>query len=282
MRFLSVFSGIDAASLAFKDLGWQQAGFSEIDPFANAVLAHHYPQTKNYGTITQWKSWGLQPGSIDLIIGGSPCQSFSLSGKRKGLDDPRGQLCLTYLQLVESVRPRWIVWENVEGVRSSNGGRDFLQFQIALGKLGFGFCWRILDSQCWGVAQRRRRLWLIAHSGNTPKPFNVLAEPESIGWDKQKNSAQAVSPTLQTTFIDFSRADGFVIIEESPANYRRLTIREGERLMGFPDDFTAIPWKGKPADRCPESLRAKALGNSMCVPVLKWIGQRIKAEDSKQ
>jgi DNA (cytosine-5)-methyltransferase 1 len=278
MRFLSVFSGIEAASVSFDGLGFDAVGFSEIDPFASALLSHHY-KTQNYGDITKHHTWGLQQGAADLIIGGSPCQSFSLSGKRLGLEDPRGQLSISYLSLVACVRPRWVVWENVEGVRSSNKGRDFLQFQAELGKLGYGFCWRVLDSQCWGVPQRRRRLWLVAHIGNTNKPFKVLAEPESAGWNKQKDSKEAVSPTLQTTFIDYSRADGFVIIEQTPGNYRRLTITEGERLMGFPDNYTAIPWKGKPSDRCPESLRAKALGNSMCVPVLKWIGERIKTID---
>jgi DNA (cytosine-5)-methyltransferase 1 len=275
MKFLSVFSGIEAASVAWKDLaGWEAQGISEIDPFASAVLANHYPHTQNYGDITKHPTWEITPGSIDLLIGGSPCQSFSLSGKRLGLQDIRGQLSLTYISLVATVRPRFIVWENVVGCLTSNKGRDFGCFLYELGKLGYGICWRVLDSQNWGLAQRRRRVWLVASLGNTATPASILFQSEGESWNKQKDFKGAVSPTLQTTAHDYSRADSFVAIEDSNG-LRRLTITEAERLQGFPDGWTQVPWKGKPKERCPDSLRFKAVGNSMSVPVVRWIGQRI-------
>jgi DNA (cytosine-5)-methyltransferase 1 len=274
MNYLSVFSGIEAASAAWKPLGFKPLGFSEIDPFASALLSHHFPSTRNYGDITKFKSWGLTQGSIDILIGGSPCQAFSLSGKRLGLEDIRGQLSLTYISLVAETRPRYIIWENVVGVLTSNKGRDFGCFLYELGKLGYGVCWRILDSQNWGVAQRRRRVWLVASLGNTATPASILFQSEGESWNKQKDFKGAVSPTLQTTAHDYSRADSFVAIEDSNG-LRRLTITEAERLQGFPDGWTQIPWKGKPAEKCPDSLRFKGVGNSMSVPVVHWIGSRI-------
>jgi hypothetical protein len=145
MTYLSVFSGIEAASVAWKDLGWEAKGFAEIDEFASAVLAHHFPSIKNYGDITKHTTWDIAPGSIDILIGGSPCQSFSASGKRTGLADPRGQLSLTYLELVKRLQPRWIVWENVPNVLRSNQGRDFAHFIISLGQCGYGWTYRVLD-----------------------------------------------------------------------------------------------------------------------------------------
>ena len=168
MRYLSVCSGIEAASVAWHGLGWTPVGFSEIEPFPSAVLAHHYPNVPNFGDMTKHEQWPLQPGSIDVLVGGTPCQSFSVAGLRKGLEDPRGNLMLTYLAIAARLRPRWIVWENVPGVLSSNGGRDFGTFLGALGELGYGFAYRVLDAQYvrvgrWprAVPQRRRRVFVV-------------------------------------------------------------------------------------------------------------------------
>ena len=151
MRYLSTFSGIEAASVAWHPLGWEPVGFSEIDPFASAVLEHRFPGVPNYGDITKHPDWGLEPGSVDLLVGGSPCQAFSVAGLRKGLDDPRGQLTLVYLQLAARLQPEWIVWENVPGVLSADGGRAFGGFLGALAELGYGFAYRVLDARHFGV-----------------------------------------------------------------------------------------------------------------------------------
>ena len=147
MRFLSVCSGIEAASVAWAPLGWKAIGFSEVAPFPSSVLAHHYPDVPNHGDLTRHESWPIESGSVDLLVGGTPCQSFSVAGKRGGLNDKRGQLMLSYLGLIERLRPRWVIWENVPGVLSSGSGRDFGTFLGALGKLGYGWAYRVLDAQ---------------------------------------------------------------------------------------------------------------------------------------
>ena len=164
MRYLSVCSGIEAVTMAWHDLGWKPAGFSEIEPFPSAVLAHHYPDVTNFGDMTKYKEWNLD-GTIDLLVGGTPCQSFSVAGLRKGMDDPRGNLALVYCGMLDHFRPNWFVWENVPGVLSSSGGRDFGSFLGAVAQLGYGFSYRVLDAQYCGVAQRRRRVFVVGHLG---------------------------------------------------------------------------------------------------------------------
>ena len=178
MRFLSVCSGIEAASVAWEPLGWKAVAFSEIEPFPCAVLAHHYPDTPNWGDMTKYKDW--PDVSIDLLCGGTPCQSFSVAGLRKGLDDPRGNLMLTFGAIAAKYRPQWLVWENVPGVLSSNGGRDFGAFLGMLGQLGYGFAYRILDAQYFGVAQRRRRVFVVGCLGDWRSAAAVLFERHSL------------------------------------------------------------------------------------------------------
>ena len=156
MRYLSVCSGIEAASVAWS--GWTPVAFSEVEAFSSAVLKHHYPDVPNLGDMTNYKEWDI--GAIDLLVGGTPCQSFSVAGLRKGMDDPRGNLALVYCGILDHFRPKWFVWENVPGVLSSNGGRDFGSFLGAVAELGYGFAYRVLDAQFFGVAQRRRRVLL--------------------------------------------------------------------------------------------------------------------------
>ena len=187
MRYLSVCSGIEAASVAWHPLGWTPIGFSEIEPFPSAVLAHHYPKVKNYGDMSKFRDWSIRSGDIDLLVGGTPCQSFSIAGLRQGLKDPRGNLMLTFLAIAEHLKPKWIVWENVPGVLSSNGGKDFGSFLGGLGELGYGFAYRILDAQ-WvrtqrhprAVPQRRRRVFVVACAGDHIGPAKVLFESESM------------------------------------------------------------------------------------------------------
>jgi DNA (cytosine-5)-methyltransferase 1 len=180
MRYLSVCSGMEAASVAWHPLGWTPVGFSEIEPFPCAILKHRFPNTPNYGSLTEHTSWPLEPGAIDLLVGGTPCQSFSVAGLRKGLTDPRGNLALTFLGLADKLKPRWIVWENVPGVLSSGGGRDFGSFLGALVELGYGFAYRVLDAQHFGVPQRRRRVFVVACLGDWRAAAEVLSLREGL------------------------------------------------------------------------------------------------------
>lgn len=189
MRYGSVCSGIEAATVAWGPLGWKAAWFSEIDAFPSAVLAHYYPNIENKGDFTRIHD-DRDAGPIDVLVGGTPCQSFSVAGLREGLDDPRGNLALEFLRLADALRPRWIVWENVPGVLSSTSGQpagpppdrvgvgpgervvvedeyeersDFGCFLAALSELGYGWAYRVLDAQFFGVPQRRRRVFVVGH-----------------------------------------------------------------------------------------------------------------------
>ena len=449
MRYGSVCSGIEAATAAWHHMGWEPAFFSEIEAFPRAVLEHHYPEVPLHGDFTTIEQ--NQYGKIDLLVGGTPCQSFSIAGLRGGLDDERGNLALEFCRLAQREQPRWIVWENVPGVLSSNGGRDFGSILGALEDLGYGLAYRVLDAQYFGVAQRRRRVFVVGYLGDWRPAAAVLFERHSMSGhlapsrEARKEAARAalsgveerggrggdgpsvdwpadVACTLDTDFatkwgqnnqhvnagcplfvpdvansitaslanaatghnkdenviafdaynqaetegvsktvaarndqdtascVAFSRNNGgdYIVTPfgttqiTSPHNYsspkagdpchplaagahspaiafsakdygagateelsstlraggftnshqnggvmpavvssavRRLTPRECERLQGFPDDFTAIPWKKKEPEDCPDGPRYKALGNSMAVPVMRWIGERIQLVD---
>jgi DNA (cytosine-5)-methyltransferase 1 len=413
---------MEAASVAWHPLGWTPVGFSEIEPFPCAILKHRFPHTPNYGSLTEYQSWPLEPGAIDLLVGGTPCQSFSVAGLRKGLADPRGNLALTFLGLADKLKPRWIVWENVPGVLSSGGGRDFGSFLGALVELGYGFAYRVLDAQHFGVPQRRRRVFVVACLGDWRAPAEVLslreglrgyletgnkkrkgvaadagASVEASGgcwWDggqvsqtldavlakgqtmPEKNRFPAVlTPYTASSFAQYAEGVGTVrasggdlggdlgggsetlLTQPTPFRkskracsttdnetwvpadasntlnnfdlgdtrtthavvqpsvyenhaqdsrvtgplevaptvaakfgtgggnvplvgamaVRRLTPVECERLQGFPDNWSRISWKGKPETECPDGPRYKACGNSMAVPVMRWIGERIAA-----
>lgn len=448
MRYLSVCSGIEAATQAWHPLGWTPVAFSEIEPFPCAVLKQHYPHVPNWGDMTKFEEW--PDADVDVLCGGTPCQSFSVAGLRKGLADPRGNLMLTFGAIAARYRPRWLVWENVPGVLSSNGGRDFGTFLGMLGELGYGVAYRVLDAQHvrtrrfpFAVPQRRRRVFVVGYLGDWRRAAAVLFDRESLsghppprreagkgtsaavapsltgsgreveragetrgqdpvvavsnsgevgycltasaqqsldaetetetllavahalrgeGFDASEDgtgrgtplvpvayrtagdgsvyeegdataplmtatdpSAQIVSfsakdhggdalvncsPTLRAGGFDGSHANGGVMPAvafdmrgrdggsqlEGPhdtANIRaasggssrsyvaaawqvrRLTPVECERLQGFPDGFTRIPYRNKPADACPDGPRYKALGNSWAVNAAEWIGERI-------
>jgi DNA (cytosine-5)-methyltransferase 1 len=185
MRYLSVCSGIEAATVAWHPLGWEAFAYSEIEKFPCEVLKHHYPQTPNFGDMTKFKEW--PDATIDVLVGGTPCQSFSIAGLRKGLDDPRGNLMLTYLAIADKYRPKWLLWENVPGVLSSNGGRDFGSLLGGLAKLGYGFAYRVLDAQYvrtdghpYAVPQRRKRVFVVGCLGDWRSAAAVLFDRESL------------------------------------------------------------------------------------------------------
>lgn len=383
MRYISLFSGIEAASVAWEPLGFEPVAFSEVDPFCNEVLALRFPSVPNLGDISKidWRSYH---GKVDIIVGGSPCQSFSVAGRRAGLLDERGALMLEYVRAVREVGPTWSVWENVAGVLSQDGGRAFATLQRELEDCGYSLAWRVLDAQFYGVAQRRRRVFLVGHSDprcaaavlfereslcgdyrtsrearegfagaakactrdsgsngsiatNSPSSTiwarDTLELYENHGKDARIKGPMDICPTITALYgtggnntplihrqapsavsyalvgniigrkvntggngtgfseelcYTLTAMDQHAVCAPSPEGQghsqfpygvRRLMPIECERLQGFPDNWTQIAWNGKPPEQCPDSRRYKALGNSMAVPVMRWIGRRMELVD---
>lgn len=314
LKYLSICSGIEAISVAWKNLNFKPVAFTEIAKFPCESLKHHFPNVPNWGDITKHKEWNYEQ-KIDLIVGGTPCQSFSVAGKNGGLTDPRGQLMLSFLEIVSKYKPQWVIWENVAGVLSKPHKPAFAEFLSRLEKCGYGWAYRVLNAQYFGVPQRRRRVFVVAHTDNkTELAAKVLFESKtmrlypqeklrpqkeitgtltkSVGssgyeFDFIASGGHVIEPFKQSAFGGYSKGvgtltysggsfgggDETLILETQ--KIRRLTPIECERLQGFPDNFTQIPWRGKPKEACPDSHRYCALGNSMAVPVVRWIGERI-------
>lgn len=327
----SVCSGIEAATVAWHPLGWNAAWFSEIEPFPCAVLAHHWPAVQNVGDMTQIATC-IQSGDIlapDILVGGTPCQAFSLSGKRQGLKDPRGQLTLAFVQLADQIdknhqeqgkTPAIIIWENVTGVLNShdNAFGHFLSALAgerrplqpagqrwanagAVSGSSRTIVWRTLDAEFFGVAQSRKRVFVMASARPGFDPGAVLFEFPVVpprtdhyyGTQKKPASAahsgaerefrrycfDAIPDTAGTLIASYDgstnqdmRMRGGLIVEQHPRlRVRRLTPTECEKLQGFPVGYTDIPWHSSSPRH-----RYKALGNSMPVPVMRWIGERIQ------
>jgi DNA (cytosine-5)-methyltransferase 1 len=345
----TIFSGIGAPEVAMPD--WEWVWHAEIDKFANTVMAKRHPRSLNLGDVngSAFVERAERAGRPTTIVFGSPCQSFSVAGRRLGLDDPRGNLALVALGIVARLKPTWFVFENVPGLLSSDGGRDWGIFLRTVDELGYCGAWAVLDAQWFGLAQRRERVFFVGHARNWRGPAAVLFEPESLCGDSppRRQAGERIAPTLDartdgggagwgTDFladggmtvapdiawalqerdhkgVDSDTKDGHLIVVADPVcanegrtythegrnNFRlrnvvpvieavafnsdpltapgsavrRLTPRECERLQGFPDDYTAISYRGKPAADGP---RFKALGNSMAVPVVRWILSRIE------
>lgn len=382
LTFGSVCSGIEAASVAWEPLDWKAGWLAEIEKFPSAVLSHHYPSVPNLGDMTAIAD-RIRAGEIiapDVLVGGTPCQAFSVAGARAGLSDPRGQLTLSYVDLANAIdsarailgKPSAIiVWENVPGVLSSKDNA----FGCFLGALAGEGCelrppggkwkdagcvygperaiaWRVCDAQYFGVAQRRRRVFVVASARKGFDPSEILFEFDGVRRDSApsreagKEAAAAhirgadgdsdvdhpqqiacmahgqggaeirtdggapcltcnheapivvrdihaghqaaicitgdITHTLKAEGFDASedgtgRGQPIVTctIKQLGHSVRRLTPRECERLQAFPDDYTLIAWRGRPIAECPDGPRYKALGNSMCVYNMRWIGRRI-------
>ncbi|HHV68206.1 MAG TPA: DNA cytosine methyltransferase [Ochrobactrum intermedium] len=226
MIYGSVCSGIEAASVAWHPLGWRPAFFSEIERFPCQVLAHHYGSNMpgkplpangvpNLGDMTKFKEW--PDYAIDLLVGGTPCQSFSIAGLRKGLADPRGNLMLTYLAIARRYQPRWLVWENVPGVLSSNKGRDFGTFIQGLEECGYHAAWRVLDTQYIRVdgferalPQRRRRVFVVGYLGDWRRAAAVLFERESMSGNPapRRETGKGTASTITASAGGCSGKDG--------------------------------------------------------------------------
>ena len=234
MRYLSVCSGIEAISVAWQPLGWQPAMFAEIDPFCCWLLRSRYRASRpifmpsphdapdgkeakrraaairnivalpadgdiiNAGDFTRIGKDDV--GTIDLLAGGTPCQSFSIAGKRAGLDDPRGNLTIEFARLADRLRPTWLVWENVPGVLSIDRGRTFGAFLGMLVQCGYGIAYRVLDAQHFGVPQRRRRVFVVGHTGGWRGPAAVLLEFASLSGypPPRRETRKDVAPTLSS------------------------------------------------------------------------------------
>ena len=180
MRYISLFSGIEAASVAWGPLGWEPVCFAELDEFPSAVLAERFPDVPNVGDVTK-VNWKKYRGKCDVVVGGSPCQSFSIAGKREGLKGESG-LMFEYIRAIREVRPRWFLWENVPGAFTSERGEAFRQLLSEMDDLRYGLAWRVLDAQFFGVAQRRRRVFLVGRLGERP-PVEVLFDGDGLQWD---------------------------------------------------------------------------------------------------
>lgn len=368
----SVCSGIEAATVAWSPIGYTPAWFSEIEKFPSEVLAHHYPDVPNLGDMLTLPEKVLKreiPAPM-VLVGGTPCQSFSVAGKRGGLDDARGALTMAFIDLADAIdevrkedghKESIIVWENVPGVLSSKDNA----FGCFLGALAGESCefkpsgkrwsnagyilgpkraiaWRILDAQYFGVAQRRRRVFVVASARAGFCPAKVLFEFEGVRRDTppSRKTGQAATRNAETGTVSAGSygevtgalcardhkgvgnqyvTEGKLVVDaygipgnwigrkpenggnstqfmrevapsqtatdkhgvialSEPTVVRRLTPVECERLQGFPDGYTAIPWRNQPAENCPDGHRYKALGNSMAVPVMRWIGERIREE----
>ena len=200
---------MEAATVAWHPLGWKPVGFAEIEPFPSAILAHHYPTIPNYNDLTKHTEWPIEPGTVNLLVGGTPCQSYSVAGRRQGLNDPRGQLMLSFLDLAERLKPRWIVWENVPGVLSSGQpkGSDFGCLLQGLVERGYGFAYRVLDAQFVGgaraVPQRRRRVFVVACLGNWEAASEVLSLREGLcGYLEKGNKKRKATATNAGTSVE--------------------------------------------------------------------------------
>ena len=251
MNYLSVCSGIEAATVAWHPLGWNPVGFADIEKFPSEVLRHHYPNVTNFGDMTKYKEWNL--GTVDLLVGGTPCQSFSVAGLRKGLEDPRGNLALVYCGILDHFRPKWFVWENVPGVLSSGGGRDFGSFLGAVAELGYGFAYRVLDAQYFGVAQRRRRVFVVGCLGDWRRAAEVLFEPDSLRRDnppsRKKGQASTAGASSSVDANGLQLTVGTLCADTHPGAYSGQDAYTG-RLV--PQIVGALTAKGPTAMGAPE------------------------------
>lgn len=292
IKYGSVCSGIEAATVAWDPLNWEPQWFCEIESFPKKVLRERFTNIPDLGDMTEiYDKPEFQKSTIDLLVGGTPCQSFSQAGHRLGLDDPRGNLALNFLKIARTKQPRWIVWENVPGVLSSGNGDDFATIIKTMVDCGYGVCWRMLDAQYFGLPQCRKRVFVVGHLGKDwRRPAAVLFERQTLGHDAAGGvQTQGRIPVCTVRNAGNANARGVVVAEDLTFTgksddtrfgydgknlyLRRLTPAEEERRMGFSGYHTAIP-------DASDTDRYKAIGNSMAVPVMRWIGEGIKAVDS--
>jgi len=274
VKYLSVCSGIEAATVAWHNFGWEPVAFSEIEKFPSQVLAHHYSNVPNLGDMTRFKEWQINE-SVDILVGGTPCQSFSVAGLRAGLEDPRGNLALTYVGILDKFRPKWFVWENVPGVLSSSGGRDFGSFLGAVAELGYGFAYRVLDAQNFGVPQRRRRVFVVGCLGDWRSAAEVLFEPESLCRDTKtsrkarEDVAKCASSSTRGSSNNYEKCLT-AFRETSLHQYDETTVAgtikaSGGVLSGGSETFVTQVYETHPHDS-----RIKEMGNTCQTVTSRW------------
>jgi len=353
MDSLSLFTGIGGFDLGFERAGINVSAMCESDTQARNVLSKHWPDVPIFDDVKDID--GKQFGAIDVISGGFPCQDISLAGKRKGLAGEKSGLWWEFHRIISEAKPKWVVIENVAGLMSSGGRRDLGAIIGSLGELGYLGGYRVLDARYFGVAQRRRRMFIVASFGNDGGG-KVLFEPESLPGDleksrqeKQKNSGSIVSssesggllaesgvvasltksfggagpdaqhaqngwlvPTVNTgggkpgqryPVLDFQAYSitpksgggndlrvseikqsnsltaigqhhdrGTKILDISNLRVRRITPTECERLMGFPDNWTAVGGDGQ---QISNTARYRLCGNAVVVSISEWLGKRL-------
>ncbi|MBM4073868.1 MAG: DNA cytosine methyltransferase [Planctomycetes bacterium] len=233
MKGGTLFSGIGAPECAAPFIDWRWA--AEIDPFASAVHKTRFPGVPNLGDVTKvdWRS--VEP--VDVLVAGSPCQSFSVAGKRLGLDDPRGNLALVTLRVAHELRVPWLVFENVPGLLSSDDGRDFGAFLGLLGECGYGWAYRILDAQFAGTPQRRRRIFVVGYLGDWRRAGAVLFEPESLQGHSPPRR-EAGEDVARPIASGSARGSGYRNDADTAENLIAQTLRARDMARGVDSDCT--------------------------------------------
>ena len=342
----SLFSGVGGLDLGLTRAGYEHAFFAEVDPWRRDVISAHYPGATVYPDVRDVAQGaeGARPGrlgavgagrgggdderarlgaasvGVDLLAGGFPCQDLSVAGKRAGLAGARSGLFHEFARIADTLRPTWLLLENVPGLLSSNDGRDMGVVVGTLADLGYGVAWRILDARYFGVPQRRRRVFIVCRAGgDDASALRALCEgcdgdlaAGQCSWQgsprRASNGASLVGGAVSTLQahgkgrgyrIDAEAAAGGHLLafhqtqepiteeEMSPAigrtsigmgiqsqnvGVRRLTPIECERLMSWPDGWTAPE-----GVKAPDSRRYAACGDGVVSNVAEWIGRRITA-----
>lgn len=258
MKYFDAFSGIGGFALAAERCGHVCAGFSEIDQYAIRVYSSHFPSHKDYGDITTINIPKLP--DFDLLLGGFPCQSFSLAGKRGGFEDTRGTLFFSLAAIAKHKKPSYLLLENVKGLLSHNKGNTFATIVSTLDELGYDLQWQVLNSINFGVPQNRERLFIIGHRREIarPKIFPIVHTESGCSPRAQGKKGSGGGACLTTRNADGSNYRGNYISQDG--KIRRLTEIECERLQGFPDDWT---------EGIPSKQRYKCLGNAVTVNVVQ-------------
>ncbi|MBS1624079.1 MAG: DNA (cytosine-5-)-methyltransferase [Bacteroidetes bacterium] len=300
MTYLSLFSGIGGFERGIGKMA-QCIGYSEIDAYAISIYRSHFPDHKNYGDITK-----IDPEtfpSFDLLVGGFPCQAFSIAGKRRGFNDSRGNLFFEIARIVEHCRPRFLLLENVKGLLSHDQGKTFATVIRTLDELGYDLQWQVLDSKDFGLAQNRQRVYIVGNIRGTYRP-EVFPIRETRAKDivpgapvvavrgatSTGYAVAAVGDGVDASFPNSKFRRGRVAIGLSHTlttkgeiytptldrRLRRLTPLECERLQGFPDCWTERGINtNNETERISDGQRYKCLGNAVSVPVIRAIVERL-------
>lgn len=245
-------------------------GYSEINPYAISIYQKHFPNHINYGDITTINPETLP--DFDLLVGGFPCQSFSMAGKRQGFRDPRGTLFFEIVRIIREKQPRLLLLENVKGLLSHDQGDTFATILITLSELGYDCQWQVINSKYY-VPQNRERIFIVGHLRGTHRPKVFPLWPQKrICSRPQQNEKRVYTGTL--TARQFASWNGN-FIKENYHQIRRLTPLECERLQGFPDHWTAKGIRNEDEVDISDTQRYKVLGNAVTVNVVEAIMRKI-------